>query len=201
MIFHCSIQSKWKLMFLKLYVSAEVLVLLFLHKQAHTNRREFLFFVAEPQFPVPLCAVLICRSMFYLPPQPKSPVSSTKIPVQPPPQSLACEQQQAGMHPWRDRQGQGVDGTGEQCVGISACDPTWLMLTVRVNLLSKTFPLFSPFPWIMSAFRMWAAMRSRSCQLRWGGSKPYVNSISGRTVSTCCLRVSHVLCLYLTLHV
>lgn len=51
--------------------------------------------------------------MFCLPLQSKSPVSFAKIPVQPPPQSFACEQQQAGVHPGRDRQGQRVDGIGE----------------------------------------------------------------------------------------
>ena len=56
-----------------------------------------------------------CRSLFYLSPQPKSPVSFAKILVQPPPQSSACEQQQARVHPWGDWQGQRVDGTGEHC--------------------------------------------------------------------------------------
>lgn len=50
----------------------------------------------------------------FLPPQPKSPVSFAKILVQPPPQSSACEQQQACVHPRGDRQGQRVDGTGER---------------------------------------------------------------------------------------
>lgn len=39
------------------------------------------------------------RSMFFLPLQSKSPVSFAKIPVQPPAQSFACEQQQARVYP------------------------------------------------------------------------------------------------------
>lgn len=81
---------------------------------------------AEIQFPAPrysllhaiVCCVQ-CRSLFSLYPQPKSSVSSAKIPVQPPPQSSAREQQQARVHPGGDRPVQRADGAGEWRVRVS----------------------------------------------------------------------------------
>lgn len=48
----------------------------------------------------------------------------------------------------------------------------------------------------VSPLRMWAVMRSRCCRLRSGGFMPYGNLTSGRTVFTCCLRVSPSLRVY-----
>lgn len=81
---------------------------------------------ATTQFPVTVVSVLHasvcyfkCRSLFYLSLQPKSSDSVAEIPFQPSPEGFACEQQQACVHPWRDWQGQRLNGTGEQLVYIS----------------------------------------------------------------------------------
>lgn len=76
------------------------------------------------------------RSVLCLSPQSKSPVSSAKIPVQPPPQSSAGEQQQACVHPRRDRQSQRADGTGEQCVYISACELIYITQPGSISFLT-----------------------------------------------------------------
>lgn len=55
----------------------------------------------------------------------------------------------------------------------------------RVGLTESSHFLSS-----VSPRRTSAVMRSRCCQLRWGGFRPYESSTSGRTVSTCCPRVS-----------
>lgn len=110
------------------YISQEVLVPHLRTQTGHemlTWKRGISSF-AETQFPAPrysllhpIVCCLQCRSLFYLYPQPKSSVSSAKIPVQPPPQSSAREQQQARVHPGGDRPVQRVDGTGERRVRVS----------------------------------------------------------------------------------
>lgn len=81
---------------------------------------------ATTQFPVTIVSVLHasvccfkCRSLFCLSLQPKSSNSVAEVPFQPSPEGFACEQQQACVHPWRDWQGQRLNGTGEQPVYIS----------------------------------------------------------------------------------
>lgn len=100
------------------------------------------------------------RSTCCLSLQPKSPVSFAKIPVQPPPQSSPGEQQQAGVHPRRDRQSQRVNGIGEQHVCY-----VWVC-SQHIGSLPRSWHV------IVAPCRTWAAMRSRCCLLRWGGSKP-----------------------------
>lgn len=94
---------------------------------------------AETQFPISSYMPLFLfktRSVLCLSPQSKSPVSSAKIPVQPPPQSSAGEQQQACIHPRRDRQSQRADGTGEQCVYISACELIYITQPGSISFLT-----------------------------------------------------------------
>lgn len=70
-----------------------------------------------------------------------------------------------------------------------------LFLQVHMNFCKEKkgkekLPWWSSFLHFVSPCRTSAVMRSRCCRLRLGGFKPYENSISGRTVYTCCLRVS-----------
>lgn len=83
-----------------------------------------------------------CRSVFYLSPQPKSPVGFAEILVQPPPQSSAREQQQARVDPRRDRQGQRADGTGERvCVCVQCVVTCTYRAATIIQLPSCRRPL------------------------------------------------------------
>lgn len=68
-----------------------------------------------------------------------------------------------------------------------------LVSSAYVLLQKNFYVLYSrpnPTSYFVASCRMWAVMRSRRCQLRWGDFKPYENSTSERIVFICCLRVS-----------
>lgn len=79
--------------------------------QNRARQRRFLFYWNWSAVHSSSCVLV---QTFDFSPQPKPAVRSAKILVQPPPQSSAREQQQAGVHPRGDRQSQRADGAGEQ---------------------------------------------------------------------------------------
>lgn len=107
-------------MSVKFYVSLELVPL-----SVHLNTFPLLLKL-NSQSPDTPCYMLLTSTFkvgrcFLLPLQSKSPVSFAKIPVQPPPQSFTCEQQQACFYPRRDRKGQRLNGIGEDCVCVCQC--------------------------------------------------------------------------------